>query len=243
MTLNAKPLSIIVVAILFGIVTLANVIGRWDSELNPQVATDNDSFFSTQPAPADINESHTFGDIDRLFNIPTTILATAFNLPDGINITAFSIKELETIYVDQDVEIGTSSVQLFVALYTGLIYETTEQIYLPLSAANTLISRRVLSPEDVEFIDSYALILDPMLAFTSVADNHGETSERTIKGKTTFQELFDWGVSPETIEQIIGEAISTPHQIVKDYCTEKELDFEEIKLVLEEEANKSGHDN
>ncbi len=243
MTLNSKPLSIIIVGILFGIVTIANMIGRWKSEFILKPNTENNHIFATEVAPADSNDSHTFGDIDRLFNISTTILAKAFNLPAETNITAFSIKELHTIYGEQDVEIGTSSVRLFVALFSGLNYETTAQVYLPLSAVDMLISRRVLAPEQVKYMGAYALILDPMPALASAADNRGQTEKRAIKGKTTFQELLDWGLSPEIIEHIIGETIPSSSQIVKNYCTEKGLDFEEIKLTLEEEVKKLGHNN
>jgi len=38
MILKAKPLSIIVVVLLFSSITVANIIGRWDSELKPQGA-------------------------------------------------------------------------------------------------------------------------------------------------------------------------------------------------------------
>ena len=243
MTINPKSLSIIVVGILFGSITLVNIIGRWDSEFKPQSATKISHSFAAQNVPADINNSHTFGDIDKLYNIPTPILAKAFNLPAETNITAFTIKELETIYIDQDIEISTGAVQLFVVLYNGLDFETTEQVYLPLSAADMLISRRALAPEQVEFMDAYALILDPTFAAVSATDNRAQTEERSIKGKTTFQELLDWGLSQESIEQIIGELISSSRQVVKDYCSEKGLDFEEIKLALQEEMDKLGHNH
>ena len=241
MILKAKPLSIIVVVLLFSSITVANIIGRWDSEHKPQGANDNDRYFASQPAPININDSQTFGDIDRLSNIPTTILAKAFNLPPEINSTAFAIKEIQSIYVDQDIEIGTSSVRLFVALYNGLSYETTEPTYLPLTAVDMLISHRVLLPEQVEFMDTYAIILDPRAAAVSSSNNRDQSDEREIKGKTTFQELLNWGLPQEIIKQIIGEPILSSHQIVKDYCTEKGLDFEEIKLTLQEEVDKLEH--
>ena len=232
MSLKAKPLSILLVVVLYSSVTAANIIGRWDSELKPQDANDNDRYFATRPAPTNINDSNTFGDIDRLFNIPTTILAKAFNLPAEINSTAFTIKEIQAIYVDQDIDIGSSSVRLFVALYNGLSYETTEPIFLPLTAVDMLISHRALLPEQVEFMETYAIVLDLRAAAVSSSNNRGQSEEREIKGKTTFQELLNWGLPQEIIEQIIGEPILSSYQIVKDYCTEKGLDFEEIKLAL-----------
>ena len=90
---------------------------------------------------------------------------------------------------------------------------------------------------------TYARVLNPIPASVSATANRSDTAERAIKGKTTFQELLDLGVSAESIEQIIGETIPSSHQIVKDYCIEKGLDFEEIKLILEEEVNNAGHDH
>ena len=243
MSLKAKPLSILLVVILFSSVTAANIIGRWHSELKPQAVIHDDDSYITHLTPADINKLHTFGDIDRLFNIPTTTLAKAFNLADETNITAFPIKDLSTIYNNLNVEIGISSVRFFVTLYNGFEYETTETIYLPLSAVEMLISRRILLPEQVELKDTYALVLDPRAAVVSSSDNRGQSEDREIKGKTTFQELLDWGLSQEIIEQIIGEPILSPHRIVKDYCTEKGFDFEEKKLALQEEVGKLGHNH
>ena len=58
-------------------------------------------------------------------------------------------------------------------------------------------------------MDAYVLILAPISAAVSATDNRGQTEEHAIKGKTTFQELLDWGLLQESIEQIIGEPISS----------------------------------
>jgi len=242
MTPNPKTLSLILVGIFFSAITLINVIGRFPTERSPQAATAED-YFASQLTPADINESFTFGDIDKHFNIFPPIMAQAFNLPDEINTTAFAIKDLKTIYGNQDVEIDADSVRLFVALYSGLSYESNRDIYLPRSAVNILLSRRVLLPEQVKVLDEYALVLDSNPAPVSTTNNSGQSTERVIKGKTTFREILDWGVPLATIEQIIGESLPSSQFVVKDYCEEKGLDFEKIKLTLEEEVNKLGHNH
>jgi hypothetical protein len=67
----------------------------------------------------------------------------------------------------------------------------------------------------------------------------GEASaEKLIKGKTSFQEILDWGVSQEIIEQVLGVPMPNPLITVKDFCTEKGLDFETIKPALQVEVDK-----
>ena len=242
MTLNTKTLSLILVGIFFSAITLINVIGRWPVERDPQATTAED-YFASQLTPADINESFTFGDIDKHFNVLPPIMAQAFNLPEQTNSTAFAIKDLKTIYGNQAAEINTDSVRLFVALYNGMTYETDREIYLPRSAIDILLSRRVLLPEQVKVLDEIALILNPNPAPVTTTNNAGQSTERTIKGKTTFREVLDWGVPLATIEQFIGGPLSSSQLVVKDYCAEKGLDFKELKLALEEEASKVGHNH
>lgn len=65
-----------------------------------------------------------------------------------------------------------------------------------------------------------------------------ESTEQLVKGKTTFQEVLDWGVPQETIKQIMGIPMPNSLMKIKDYCLEKGLDFEAIKLALQAEVDK-----
>ena len=73
---------------------------------------------------------------------------------------------------------------------------------------------------------------------TPSAAASAESADRLIKGKTTFREVLDWGVSQEVIEQVIGVPMPNPLTKVKDFCTEKGLDFEVIKPALQAEVDK-----
>ena len=44
---------------------------------------------------------------------------------------------------------------------------------------------------------------------------------KTITGKTTFQDLIDWAVQKEAIEQIIGADLPSFTTVIKDYVTQK----------------------
>jgi len=147
---------------------------------------------------------------------------------------------LETIYADQEFEIGTASVRLFVALYTGLPYEIVGDLYLPKRAVEMLKSHANLTPEQLDYLDAHAVILEGMSAPVPQTAEHTEeeSTERVIKGKTTFQEVLDWGVSQETIESILGGPMPNPLTKVKDHCFEVGLSFEEVKPAIQIEIDK-----
>lgn len=60
-----------------------------------------------------------------------------------------------------------------------------------------------------------------------------------VKGKTTFKDVIDWGVSEEKIEEIIESSIPNSAMRIKDYCIENNLDFHTVKEVLQEEVDKT----
>ena len=61
--------------------------------------------------------------------------------------------------------------------------------------------------------------------------------EMTITGRTTFQEVMDWGVSQEAIEQIIGIDLPAPAIIIKDFTVSQNLEFSSIKTLLQSELD------
>jgi hypothetical protein len=239
MTLTSKPLAAIVLVILFGGILFSNGMGWWQTESTKQAATFTEGEFAGLPNPADIRGSYTFGDVENNFGVPATILAQAFGVASE-NPSAFGVKELETIYADQEYEIGTASVRFFVALYTGLPYEIVGDIYLPKRAVEMLKSHTTLTDEQTAYLDTHAVILDNMSAPIPSTDNHIEieSTDRTLKGKTTFQEVLDWGVPQETIETIIGGPMPNLLTKVKDYCVEQGLNFEEIRPAIQAEIDK-----
>jgi hypothetical protein len=65
------------------------------------------------------------------------------------------------------------------------------------------------------------------------------TLEKTVTGKTTFQDLLDWGVSEEIIAQIIGGDLPALNALVKDYVTQQGIQFSTIKTALQAEVEKT----
>jgi hypothetical protein len=72
---------------------------------------------------------------------------------------------------------------------------------------------------------------------TPAATEHTQP-DKTITGKTTFQNLYDWGVSKEAVQKIIGEA-PLPSAVIKDFVTGRGLEFSTIKGLLQVEVDKT----
>lgn len=252
MNLTSKSLAVIILIILFGGISFSTAMGWWETESTKEPITFTEGEFAGQYNPADIRGSYTFGDIENSFGIPSAILAQAFGIETD-NPAAFAVKSLEEIYAASEFEIGTASVRLFVAFYNGLPIDLSTDMYLPENAA-VLLKERTLTTEQLTYLEAHTLSAasdlpgsDPVSAAESApeavatpsASTSEESTERFIKGKTTFQEVLDWGVSQEIIEQIMGIPTPNPLIKVKDYCTEKGLDFETIKAALQVEVDKA----
>jgi hypothetical protein len=255
MTLTSKPLAIIVIVVIFGGIFFSSAMGWWETESTKEPVKFTEGEFAGQANPADIRGSYTFGDIAKSFDVTPDVLAQAFGITEA-DTAAFAVKDLESIYLDSGFEIGTNSVRLFVAFYTGLPFEITgEGTYLPQSAADILLAKGNLTQEQITYLEQYtvqpgdtapveepqpAVEVTPAAETPPVPDaTHTTTStEYTIKGKTTFGELVTWGVPQDVIEQIIGAPMPGAAIKVKDFASEKGLDFETIKTALQAEVDK-----
>jgi hypothetical protein len=188
--------------------------------------------------------------VEKNFGLSAASLAEAFNVETG-DPSAYQVKSLEELYADSAEEVGTASVRLFVALYLGLPFDLSTDIYLPETAA-ALLRERSLSGEQAAYMAAHTIPnldgepgtsvveptpqADPTQAISP--DHSADSDERLVKGKTTFAELLEWGVSKEAIEQALGAPMpDSPGMKVKDYCTENGLSFETIKVALQAEVD------
>ena len=251
MILTSKPLAMIILVILFGGILFSSAMGWWQTESIKEAATFTEGEFAGQPNPADIRGSYTFGDVEKNFGVPAATLAQAFGVSSGNDPAAFQLKDLESIYADQEFEIGTASVRFFVALYTGLPYPLDEDVYLPKRAVELLKSLAILTDEQITYLDLHTVTLGssasnpeqakPESASTPQSEEHteGDSTERIIKGKTTFKDLLDWGVSQMAIEEIIGGPMPNPLTNVKTHCDTNGLYFGDIKVAIQTEIDQT----
>lgn len=73
---------------------------------------------------------------------------------------------------------------------------------------------------------------------SETSDSHNTSdSDKTIKGKTTFGELLDWGVKQEDIEKVIKDKMPRIGDKIKDYADAKKIEFSTIKEPLQELVN------
>jgi hypothetical protein len=247
MTITSKRLAVIVLVMLFGGIAFSSVMGWWATESTKEPVTFTEGEFAGQANPADIRGSYTFGDIGKSFDITPETLAQAFGITDGDPAT-FAVKGLETIYLESGYEIGTASVRLFVAYYTGLPFDTTEQeIYLPQSATDILLAGDNLTPEQIAYLEKYTVPAgevpnseQPVVENTPVPAETSSTisDDYTVKGKTTFGELITWGVPQSAIEKLIGAPMPDAATTLKDYAAANGVNFETLKPDLQAEVDK-----
>ncbi len=253
MRLKSIPLAIAIFVILFGGIGFTTAMNWWQTESTKVPAVYTEGNAAGQFNPADIRGSYTFGDINKNFGIPLADLQTAFRLPAGGDAAAFQVKSLEELYADLPVEMGTGSVRLFTAFYKGLPYDlaANTDTYLFPEAATLLQSNGQMTPDQVSFLPAHTLTSDlqvpgsaaPEVAPTALPAVDQATPEAvptvhvapagSITGKTTFQELLDWGLTPEVIETVLGEPMPDASTIIKDHVTAKGLEFSTLKTELQ----------
>ncbi len=267
MIVNSKFMAVLVIIIFSGGILLSNGAGWWLTESTKEAAVFTSGEFAGQANPEDIRGSYTFGDVQKNFAIPVSVLATAFGVQMD-DPASLQVKELESLNSEDATEIGTASVRLFVAFYLGLPYDLSVDTYLPESASLLLQDRNLTSdrmdylvihtipattnpplesaptntsipPQDRGSVSSPAPILAPVVEPTATsAVSLSGNPDRQVKGKTSFGELLEWGVSQEAIEMLIGLPIpASTGMTVKDFCTANDLSFEEIRTALQVEVN------
>lgn len=256
MTLTSKTLAALVVVILFGGIFFSSAMGWWQTESTKEAAKITSGEFAGQANPDDIRGSYTFGDVEKNFAVPAAVLAEAFGVKDS-NPAAFAVKGLEGMYTGSAQEIGTASVRLFVAFYKGMPYDLSTDTYLPESAA-VILRARNLSSEQSAYLAKHTVpnlgatpatsapqtapqaTQAPSAQSTPQAETLAASSaDRTVKGTTTFVDLLGWGVSQATSEKVLGTSMPAAQVTkIKDFCTEKGLNFETIRPALQAEVDK-----
>jgi len=252
MKMRSSTLAVLIVVIIFGGIMFTSALGWWNTESTKSPQRFDSGAAVGEYDPADIRGSYTFGEVSDLFNIPLADLEVAFRLPEGSDAASYSLKDLEAVSLGLPVEVGTSSMRMFVAFYNGLPYDlvTAEEGFLFPEAAAILTAHNMMLPEQVEYLqthivpegDSAAAPLDTTPAVTSestttVEVEHEET-EKKVSGSTSFQDLLDWGLSQEIIESVIGEPMPAGGTLIKDFATQNGMEFSTVKNALQLEVDK-----
>lgn len=233
---RSKILAPIVAAAFIVGIGLSMAFNLWQTESSKEPIRYTEGEFAGEYNPADIRGSYTFGDIEAAFLIPADILAKAYGIQDEDDADGFAVKELEELYgvTPDGGEIGTDSVRLFVALYLGLPYTPEESSRLPSSALSFLKDR--LTVENFEETREIAVQLNEIRISGTVpaTEEDHDDEEIAVKGKTTFDDLLNWGLTQGEIEKILGISMGSRGSTVRDFVTSQGLEFSEFKTKLQE---------
>ncbi len=218
---------------------ISSAVGYWQTESSKNPTKFTTGIFAGEADPADIRGSYSFSDLDKAFDIPVDTLAKAFGFSASGNPEGIKIKEFEELYgVIEDLEIGTGSMRLFVALYKGLPFEAEEDTAIPQPAWNILNKEGATDKETLIGYSERVVSLEGLEISTEIVE-HTEYSEDTlIKGKTLFSDLLNWGLSNEQINDALGISMGAPGITVRDFCNENGIEFSTVKNPLQELLDK-----
>jgi len=245
MKIKSWHMGLIVLVFIFGGIVMTMAFNLWNTESggngqgtggNRVPVTFKVGEFAGEYNPAEIRGSYSFGYISELWEIPLTELGTAFGLGSIEYLAGFRCGDLEVAYVnlEEDVEIGTGSVKVFVALYTGLPYTLSSDDYLPQSAAEILKAKATLTEDQVAFLDTHSVDISGLrIVEPNITEEHETSTEMVIKGNTTFGDLLAWGVPEEEIKTVIGEELPATGMTIRDFAIQKVLDYGHIKAPLQ----------
>ncbi|MBU0935231.1 MAG: hypothetical protein KKI09_09000 [Spirochaetes bacterium] len=274
-------LAVLVVAGIFGGIMIAKAVGYWATESTKEPVKFKTGEFAGMPNPADIRGSYTWLDIERVFALPAADAAAAFSSAKHSFAPADRVNLLEELYVPvlpEDIEIGTGSVRLFTALYTGLPFEAEVGTLLPPGAIQYLVSEKGLNRADLaafevpaEFktalaganlseeaaetpeeaggkVDTAAEAAETGSAETAAEEEHtptpagegsgigtgtGTGTAMTVVGKTTFYDLYQWGLTKEQVQAAIGFEPGANTTSVRDAATAAGVEFSVAKTALQ----------
>lgn len=160
MKIKSSTLGILILVIVFGGIGASSAMNLWITESTKVPDKIEEGQSAGEYDPTDIKGSFTFGEVSELFEIPLEDMAAAFGLPSDVDPSTFKNKDLEVIYADTELEIGTGSVRMFVALYKGLPYEYVEEPYLLEDAVLILKDKAELTQEQVEYLELHTVTIE-----------------------------------------------------------------------------------
>ena len=242
MKIKSWPLAIIVLVVFFGAIALSASFNLWRTESSKQPARIEKGEFAGENDPSDIRGSYSFADIEKAFKVPVDVLGKAFGVAYEEDLASIKAKNIEELYRElevEDKEIGTDAVKLFVSLYTGLPHTPEETTALPNPAVSILKQLGTLTEEQLSLLEEIKIDISQFKGEIAPeeAESHEETEDRTIKGKTTFNDLLEWGLSREDIEAALGLEMGARALLVRDFCKENEIEFSSVKAELQNKVD------
>jgi hypothetical protein len=198
----------LVIAVFLGTILGFQAVGIWS--VSGKIKDGQD----VQPSADDVNTIKgwmTLEQISTIYNIPLAEILTQFDLPADTPAST-AIKDLESE------EFSVTNLRTWLLT----LPENTTPLVTPVPTT------QVTSPPPVIPTETLATLLP----------TQHEIADKKITGKTTFQDLLDWGVPVEVIQKIIGGDLPAPATVIKDYLTQNGMEFSPIKTALQVEVDK-----
>jgi len=218
--MRIKPViyGVLVLGVFLGTIFIFQRAGIWS--VSGKITTDGQQ---AQPSATDLNTIKgwmTLEQISNTYHIPLVDILTQFNLPLE-TAPSTAIKDLET--------------DLFSITNLRLWLESRLQ---PSQSGNpTLLPAQQVDPTPADPALTNTAQAEPSTLATPLPTEH-LVADKTITGKTTFQELLDWGLSPEVVQGVIGSELPETSMAVKDFITQKGIEFTTVKTALQLELDK-----
>jgi hypothetical protein len=184
------------------------------------------------PSAADVESIKgwmTLGDIATAYNVPLDEILVAFQLPaDTTPETAVKDLESETFSVT-----GLRDWLLSRLEGTSVSDEAAPAEIQSAPNTGTLDG----SADPVEQTPIVTPVDSPTPAQGISPEEH-TSEDRRVTGKTTFQDLIDWGLDETTISQVVGGELPVPQTLVKDYIIAQGQEFAGVRNALQAEVDK-----
>lgn len=210
MRINPLIYGVLVLFVFLGTILGFQAAGVWS--VSGKLTADGDA---VQPSAADVNTIKgwmTLEQITDTYGVPLAEILEQFDLP-GDTPASTAIKDLE------------SDLFSVIELRAWLLERAGTD---PLSESITASS----SASAPTATPTLASVLETPAATPSPTDH--VATDGTITGRTTFQELLDWGVSRQTIQAIIADDLPSASTTIKDFITQKGMEFSPVKTSLQE---------
>ena len=235
MTIKANTAGITFIILMIGGLLLSMATGYWKTESSKEPMKFTEGEFAGTNNPADIRGSYSLEDIKNAFDIPVETLATAFGFTDEENPGIIQVKLFEEAFgIIDGKEIGTDSMRYFVALYKGLPFVAEENTAIPKPAISILKKEGAMTEAELAIASENSVTLESTHTDVTSSEEHDDLVLQEIKGKTMFSDLYDWGITKEEMETIMGIPVGARSESVRDFCIANGIEFSTVKEPIQE---------
>mgnify|MGYP000896888138 CR=1 FL=1 len=131
----------------------------------------------------------------------------------------------------------TLAILIVVLLFGGIFFSDTLGWW---QTKNSRLSGRSGGNQNAQPLNTPRLQEQPgQSAQPGQSGEHAGSADGVIRGRTTFGELLQWGLTQAQIETVLGVPMPSDSGIlIRDFCTEKGLSFGNVKAGLQVELGR-----